>query len=181
MKEQQPSGIIIHNTGVRQNPQVSLESKMRNLQSFSQLPGQVTPRLAKPAWPDVPYHYYIDGSGRIAEGRDVHFAGDTNTKYDPVGYIQLVIEGEFETESPTSKQLPAFGDLLASLMLLWNLPIGRISVHKDHAATDCPGRNFMAVLPSLLAGAAKRRTASIADLCGRGASAEFSRLYCHAR
>jgi hypothetical protein len=178
MKPQVPGGIIIHHTDTRQNPRISLETKMRNLQAFSQRPGQVSAKVMKPAWPDVPYHHYIEASGRIAEGRDVRFAGDTNTKYDTVGYLQVVLEGNFETETPTSEQLDALGALLTALMLSWNVPIASIGVHKQHAATTCPGRHFMAVLPQVLEHAARRRTALLADLCRRGMNADFSRLYC---
>jgi hypothetical protein len=181
MKPQRPSGIIIHHTDVRQNPKISLEAKMRNLQAFSQNPGQVSARVMKPAWPDVPYHYYIDGAGRIAEGRDVRFAGDTNTKYDTVGYIQIVLEGNFEAEVPTPEQLAALRDLMAALILSWNVPIERIGVHKQHAATSCPGRNFMAVLPDVLARTAERRTAMLASLCWQGVNGEFAKLYCRPR
>jgi len=178
MKPQVPRGIIIHHTAVRQNAGLPLESKMRNLQSFSQQPGQVSPKVLKPAWPDVPYHYYIDHAGLIAEGRDVRFAGDTNTKYDTVGYIQLVLEGDFEVEHPASAQVELTRQLLAVLMLCWNVPVNRISVHKDHAPTTCPGRNFTKLLPDLLAKVAEDRQRLTVELCGRAGRPGFVKRYC---
>jgi hypothetical protein len=157
MEEQNIVGIVLHHTGVRKNPKVSLENKMRGLQSFSQRAGEISPGRPKPAWPDVPYHYYIDVAGRIAEGRDLHFAGDTNTKYDTTGFIQVVIEGDFEKESPEQAQLVSLRDLLAWLVIKWNIPLQDITVHKNHAATDCPGRHFLAVLPTLIKQVAEQR------------------------
>jgi hypothetical protein len=181
MKQQNPLAIILHNTGEPQNPKVSLETKMRNLQSFSQKPGMVTPTHSKPAWPDVPYHFYVDVSGRIAEGRDIRFAGDTNTSYDTTNYIQLVVEGDFEKEMPLPAQMAALEELLAWLTLSWNIPVDRISVHKDHAATDCPGRNFMTLLPGVLRRVALRRKNEIARACAQLPSSDFAAAYCRTR
>jgi len=178
MKPQVPRGIIIHHTAVRQNPSISLDSKMRNLQSFSQQPGHVSPKVLKPAWPDVPYHYYIDNAGQVAEGRDVRFAGDTNTKYDTVGYIQVVLEGDFEVERPADAQVELTRQLLVLLTLSWSVPMNRITVHKDHAATTCPGRNFSAIFPGLLANVAEDRQRLTAELCRRGARPGFAKRYC---
>jgi hypothetical protein len=177
MKPQAPRGIILHHTAVAQNPHHPLDGKLRNLQSFSQKPGRVG-GLAKPAWPDVPYHYYIDAAGGIAEGRDVGFAGDTNTNYDPSGYIQVVAEGNFEKEQPTAAQLRALADLLVWLTLAWNVPVDRVSTHDSHAATSCPGRNFKAALGALLGQVVSRRQASIAELCARQPVGVLARRFC---
>ena len=178
MKEQKPAAIILHHTGVRQNPGVAFDAKLRGLQSFSQRPGQVSPTRTKPAWPDVPYHYYVDHAGRIAEGREVQYAGDTNTGYDTKNYIQVVVEGEFEQETPAPEQMSALRKILVWLMLAWNIPPEKISIHRDHAPTTCPGRNFVAVLPEMLALVAADRNKAISDICAGSVSAQFSTTYC---
>lgn len=141
MKQQEPRSIVIHHTSVRQQPNVSLERKMQGLQSFSRVPGKVG-NNPKPAWGDVPYHFYVDARGRVAEGRDVNFAGDSNTKYDLKDRIQVVLEGDFEREEPSAQQLAALQELLTMLSAKYKISPQRITGHNDHAATDCPGKNL---------------------------------------
>ncbi|MGE3988990.1 peptidoglycan recognition protein family protein [Pseudorhodoplanes sp.] len=165
LKPQKIGGIILHHTAVRKNPRVSIENKMRNLQSFSQQPGKVSATHSKPAWPDVPYHFYVDFAGRIAEGRDVNFAGDTNTNYKPAGFVQVVVEGDFEKETPDPAQLAALRELLVWLSLRFDVPPQKITMHQNHAATSCPGRNFKAALPALLAQVEMRRRKAVNEFC----------------
>jgi hypothetical protein len=142
------SGIIIHHTAVRQQPHVSLEKKMLPLQSFSQRPGKVGKRI-KPAWGDVPYHFYIGVSGHTAAGRNLKYAGDTNTRYDTAGWIQIVVEGDFKTDQPRPAQLTNLPRLTSRLIRRYKIPGSRISGHNDHASTDCPGPNLKRYLPIL--------------------------------
>lgn len=167
MKEQKITGIILHHTAVRKNFQTSIENKLRNLQAFSQQPGRVSPTHTKPGWGDVPYHFYVGASGMVAEGRDVRYAGDTNTKYDTSGYIQVVIEGDFDKEMPEAAQLAATRDLLVWLMHTYDVPVKNIGIHKGHAQTSCPGSNFVAALPKLLADVAAQSKRVVNDACSR--------------
>ncbi|HEX5958811.1 MAG TPA: peptidoglycan recognition family protein [Hyphomicrobiaceae bacterium] len=149
MTPQTPREIVIHHTGTRQHPKLSLERKLRSLQSFSQHPGTVNGRT-KAAWGDLPYHFYIDATGRIGEGRDVGYAGDTNTAYSTANRIQIVMEGQFDDERPSTAQLDALDRLVAWLAARYRVPADKISGHNDHAPTACPGKHLKAHLPALI-------------------------------
>jgi len=148
MKPQTPHEIVIHHTSVRQQPKLTLEQKLRGLQSFSQTTGSVNSR-PKPAWGDVPYHFYIDLAGRIGEGRNINYAGDTNTRYSTANRIQIVLEGHFDKEQPSPAQLQSLDKLVIWLAARYRVPAARISGHNDHVATDCPGHNLKGYLPVL--------------------------------
>jgi hypothetical protein len=148
MKPQSPREIVIHHTAVKQQPKLSLERKLRGLQGFSQNPGTVNGR-PKAAWGDMPYHFYIDSAGRIGEGRDVVYAGDTNTKYSTADRIQIVLEGDFNTEEPSPAQLEALDRLVIWLARKYRVPPGKVSGHSDHVSTACPGKHLKSYLPML--------------------------------
>lgn len=156
MKTHVPGRITIHHTAVKQNPQRTLAQKLTSLQKFSQNPGTLGSGKAKPAWPDVPYHYYIDCLGNIGEGREVKFVGDTNTEYDPTGHALVVLEGNFEEEEPTAAQLAALREMIAWLAARYQVPPDRIGGHKDFAGTLCPGKKLHALLPELRAAVSRR-------------------------
>jgi hypothetical protein len=67
-----------------------------------------------------------------------------------VSPASLGVEGDFEKEMPGPEQLSAVHDLLTWLLLWSGLSIKNVSMHMDHAQTDCPGANFKAALPDLL-------------------------------
>jgi hypothetical protein len=107
---------------------------LRNLQTWS--------RNTK-HWADIPYHYIIDLDGRIYEGRDINYAGDTNTEYDPTGHALIEVVGNFEEVEPNQKQLDAVVDLMAMLAAKYHVPVERIASHRDFSAqTVCPGANL---------------------------------------
>jgi hypothetical protein len=175
-----PTSIVVHHTGVAQNPKLGLERKLQNLQSFSQSSATMGTRI-KPPWPDIPYHFYIDMTGRIGETRDVRCRGDSNTSYDLNGHIQVVVEGDFEKETPARAQVDALADLLLWLSARWNVPLERITMHKDHAETDCPGQTLATQMPSILAAMDRRRTEAAARACAGDGTTSLGAKYCAPR
>lgn len=122
---------------------------MQNLQNFSQSESLLASGKMRPAWFDVPYHYYIAVDGKIADGWEIRFVGKTNTDYDPVGHTLIALEGNFETENPSLEQLESLRKLLAWLAEYYKVPVTEIKAHNDYASTACPGENLKKLFPSL--------------------------------
>ena len=97
-------------------------------------------------WWDVPYHFFIAPDGKIYEGRDWHYIGETNTKYDPSGHFLINVLGNYEIQTPNPAQLNAIMDLMAWAVSEFNIPLDRIKGHRDYADTDCPGMNLYSYL-----------------------------------
>ena len=149
MQVNSPRHITVHHTATPQKDTVKLEKKMRDLQNFSQSENRLDSGKVKPAWPDVPYHFYIAFDGQIAEGRDMKYVGDTNTDYDPTGHVLIVLEGNFETEQPSVRQIDSLVALAAWLSTKFDIPALEIKGHSDYASTACPGSNLKSILPTV--------------------------------
>ena len=149
MKRQKNSYITLHHTAVPQNPAKTVEQKLGELQGFSQKTALLASGRKKMPWADVPYHYHVSVAGRIGEGREAGFAGDTNTNYDPVGHIKVVVEGNFEKNEVTAEQRTAPVSLLAWLAQAHKVDPRSIEGHKHFAQTLCPGKNLETAIPSI--------------------------------
>ena len=141
--------ITIHHTATLRKPLVPIATKMRNLQAFSQRDDKLDTGKFKPAWFDIPYHFYIAADGQIAEGRRLKYVGDTNTEYDPAGHALVVLEGSFNTEQPTPAQVTSMKQIVAWLARKYKVPATNIKGHGDYAKTGCPGENLKILLPEL--------------------------------
>lgn len=151
MKPHKIRFITIHHTAVLQKPEFPLEKKMQNLQSFSQNANKLASGKEKPAWADVPYHFYIAANGQIAEGREINFAGDSNTDYDTTGHALIVLEGNFQTEKVSAEQEKSLEAMVFWLADLYKVSPSEVKGHNDYASTGCPGVNLKNMLPSIRA------------------------------
>ncbi|HEX6533674.1 MAG TPA: peptidoglycan recognition family protein [Gemmatimonadaceae bacterium] len=93
-------------------------------------------------WWDVPYHYLIDLDGRIYEGRDWHYMGETNTTYDPTGHLLISVLGNYNLQEPTPAQLNAIADIMTWAVEKFHVPLDSIRGHYQYADTGCPGKNL---------------------------------------
>ncbi|WP_242927870.1 peptidoglycan recognition protein family protein [Pontibacter vulgaris] len=134
--------LTIHHTATRQLPEKTLGDKMRSLQKFSQAESLLADGRMKPAWADIPYHLYVDVNGEVGQGRDIMYAGDSNTAYDPAGHLLVVVEGNFEEEELTQKQMKTLHLLVPALAKRYKIPADSIATHKDYAQTACPGKKL---------------------------------------
>lgn len=141
--------ITIHHTGTNQRADILTSTKMRNLQAFSQREDKLASGKTKPAWFDIPYHFYIAVDGRIAEGRELKYVGDTNTEYDPAGHALVVLEGNFNKDQPNAAQVESLKQMVAWLARKHKVPGANIKGHSDYAKTVCPGENLKKLLPEL--------------------------------
>ncbi|CAN5739608.1 hypothetical protein BH23GEM9_BH23GEM9_34590 [soil metagenome] len=131
--------VTLHHTGFPEplRPDEDPVLRLRNLQSWGE---------SDRNWWDVPYHFLIDLDGRIYEGRDWRYKGDTNTTYEPGGHFLISVLGNYEIQEPTAAQVETIADLMAWAVDRFDLPLDRIGGHYDYAATSCPGVYFRGML-----------------------------------
>ncbi|MCB9919976.1 MAG: N-acetylmuramoyl-L-alanine amidase [Planctomycetes bacterium] len=102
-------------------------------------------------WGDIGYHWLIDRTGRVLEGRDMRYqgahAGNNASNRHNIGICLL---GNFEpghaerAQKPSAAQLDALEGLVRTLSTAWNIPTHQIFTHREihpHGvgATACPG------------------------------------------
>ncbi len=140
MKLHQIQKITIHHEGIEDDGSKTGAQKMRNLQHFS---------LNDKPWGDIPYHYVIDLKGNVYEGRDVKYAGDTNTSYDPTGHLLICVDGNYEVQELLPETYNALVKLTAEMAEKYSISLDDIKTHRDYTSeTVCPGKNLYAKFTS---------------------------------
>jgi len=93
-------------------------------------------------WADIGYHFLIDPSGRIWEGRPLTYQGaHAGSPELNVGNIGIALIGDFTVQQPSAAQKKALVDLLDSLCAKYNVEHGRVYTHQEirDTSTECPG------------------------------------------
>lgn len=151
MIPQIPRALTIHHSGTPMHPERDPAETVRNLYAFSTRRDTLGDGRVKEPWPDIPYHFYIAPDGTTLETRDVAFEGDTNTRYNLSDQVLVVVEGNFEEETPTDAQLDALLVLSEALARQWGFGPTTVAGHRDRAPgqTVCPGDALEAQFPAI--------------------------------
>jgi hypothetical protein len=92
-------------------------------------------------WADIGYHYVIDPSGRVWEGRSLRYQGahvEDNNEHN----LGIVLMGNFDQHAPTPQALASLDRFLAEQMSRYNVSLRRVYTHREIKPTACPGRNL---------------------------------------
>lgn len=106
-------------------------------------------------WDDIGYHFMIEGSGKVYEGRALYFKG-AHVENANTGKIGILVMGNFETlalgfggSDPTQLQLQSVKALGTALKGLFPT-IKTLGGHKDFKkSTACPGDRMYPMLGGL--------------------------------
>ena len=86
----------------------------------------------------IGYHYYIKKDGTIYKGRDEKLKG-AHTFNENAKSIGICLEGNYQKENPSKKQISSLVKLSSSLIIKYN--IEDVLGHRDCNKTLCPGKN----------------------------------------
>ncbi|MBN1313353.1 MAG: N-acetylmuramoyl-L-alanine amidase [Anaerolineae bacterium] len=97
---------------------------------------------------DIAYHFVIDETGTIYEGRALNVRGAHTGGYN-TGTVGIVLLGDFQIIEPTDAQLSALRILSAYLIDRYG--ITHMAGHRSFmpGVTECPGANLEYLLPDL--------------------------------
>ena len=89
-------------------------------------------------WAAIGYHYLVGKTGRVYEGRPVHYQGAhvlANNEHN----LGIVVLGNFDLQAMTAAQkdkAKSFGMLVRKQ---YSLSIARVYTHQEIVSTECPG------------------------------------------
>ena len=92
-------------------------------------------------WTTIGYHFFIDKTGKITQGRPVsmhgaHCIGENKTS------IGICLAGNFDATTPTEAQISSLRALLKKLVSDYNIPKSEIFPHRKFSNKTCYGNNL---------------------------------------
>jgi hypothetical protein len=102
---------------------------------------------------DIGYHFLIDPTGRVWQGRSLEWQGAHANGANNVGNIGICLLGDFNHERPDPRALAALEALTDALCERHHIARSRVYGHRQLRSTECPGDALMAWVSRYTAGA----------------------------
>ena len=129
--------VCVHHSAVEDEGRITspaeVKAELRQLQANHQQ-----------KWADLGYHFVIDPSGGIWEGRNLKWQGAHEGTGLNQGSIGVCLLGNFEDSPPSAAQLGALKSLLDAVRTRWSLTAADIKTHREvrPEPTACPGASL---------------------------------------
>lgn len=144
-----PTRVTVHHTeGAQTQSESATASAVRGIQHYH-MAGRAAE--GKDVWEDIGYHFLIDGSGRVIEGRPAETLG-AHARSANANNIGIALMGDFNKVQPSAAQVESLTRLVSFLAIKYRQEPSRpgfLEGHRHYDSTDCPGKNLMAILDSL--------------------------------
>lgn len=93
---------------------------------------------------DIGYHFLIDPSGRVWEGRELRYQGAHASGDNNIGNIGICLLGNFiqrhrDGQGPTDAQVRSMEQLVVQMMQRYRFGGDAVYCHSDFKNTACPG------------------------------------------
>lgn len=96
--------------------------------------------MSAQSYGDIGYHFLIDPSGRVFEGRELVWQGAHAGGQNNVENIGICLIGNFENERPTRQALDSLERLVEELSERYSIDPHNVVPHSHWKNTACPGR-----------------------------------------
>jgi len=118
-------------------------------------------------WADIGYHFVVDRTGRVWEGRPLRYQGAHAGNSDlNRGNVGIVLLGDFNSQRVTREQENALRALIAFLREKYGIGPDRIYTHQELKGTECPGRDLQGLVDRIRREG--RRGAGVGSVAGHG-------------
>ena len=97
---------------------------------------------------DIGYHFVIDRSGRLWEGRSLGYQGAHVSKQNQ-NNLGFMVLGNFNQQQPSQQQLASLNKALTHFMRRYRVPTSRVYTHREIGSTTCPGKYLQAHMDSV--------------------------------
>jgi len=127
--------ITVHHSGgddVWSSSEADTAEEIRKIQRYHQ---------KEQGWADIGYHYVIDRTGAIWQGRRLRYQGAHARGSANHGNVGIVLLGNYVHQSVSRAQKDSLELLLETLCEHFSVPAGSVYTHREilGGKTDCPG------------------------------------------